>query len=310
MEAVPLQLPAPFVVGVARSGTTLLRLMLDAHPELAIPHETHFIPAALREPDLSREGFFRLLTEFPTWEDLNTPAETFREALLRVEPFDISEGLRAFYRLYAGRRGKRRWGDKTPSYSRHIRKIHEALPEARFIHILRDGRDVAVSLRHLWFSPGTSMEALATQWCELIAEARQQGQGTPFYLEVRYEDLVKEPVRELRRICRFLDLPYLPEMMSYHQAARLRLEEVETRRAPDGRVIITKDERLHLHRFTSQPPQSSRIGRWRDELTPDQLAAYESIAGDLLDDLGYRRGHRRRFGWRFWRRWASRPADT
>lgn len=104
----------PFVVGVARSGTTLLRLMLDAHPDLAIPHETHFIPAVLREPQAGREDFFRKLTEFPTWEDLKTPAERFRQELLRLEPFDVRDGLRAFYRLYAGLRGKSRWGDKSP----------------------------------------------------------------------------------------------------------------------------------------------------------------------------------------------------
>lgn len=290
----------PFVVGVARSGTTLLRLMLDAHPELAIPHETHFIPAVLREPQAGREDFFRKLTEFPTWEDLKTPAERFRQELLRLEPFDVRDGLRAFYRLYAGLRGKSRWGDKSPPYLRHIAAIHEGLPEARFIHILRDGRDVAVSLRPLWFSPGESMEALATHWVEQIREARRQGQGTAFYLEVRYEDLLARPVRELHRICRFLDLPYDDRMMAYHETAHLRLDEVETRRDAEGRILITKEERKHLHRFTSLPPQSSRIGRWRTELTPESVAAYEAVAGDLLEELGYPRARR---PWRQVRRW-------
>lgn len=290
--------PMPFVVGVARSGTTLLRLMLDAHPELAIPHETHFIPAALREPDASRERFFELLTGFPTWEDLKTPAELFHEELLRVEPFDVRDGLRAFYRLYARSRGKSRWGDKTPPYALHIRAIHEALPEARFIHILRDGRDVAVSLRPLWFSPGESMEALAGAWVEHIARARAAGAGQPFYLEVRYEDLIADPVRELRRICGFLDLSWDPAMVEYHRTARQRLEEVVTRHGADGQVIITKDERLHLHRFTSQPPEASRVGRWKSELSRDQVAAYEAVAGELLEELGYQRAG----GLRWWRR--------
>lgn len=300
--------PMPFVVGVARSGTTLLRLMLDAHPELAIPHETHFVPAVLREPlrepDATRERFFELLTGFPTWEDLKTPAELFREELLRVEPFDVRDGLRAFYRLYARSRGKGRWGDKTPPYVRHIRAIHEALPEARFIHILRDGRDVAVSLRPLWFAPGESMEALADHWVRQITEARAQGMGRPFYMEARYEDLIADPVRELRRICGFLDLSYDPRMMEYHQTARRRLEEVVTRQDPDGRVIITKDERMHLHRFTSQPPEPSRIGRWKTELTPGMVAAYEAVAGEMLEELGYKRKARRQLRWLFraWRR--------
>lgn len=295
--------PMPFVVGVARSGTTLLRLMLDAHPELSIPHETHFLPAVLRESlgesDTSRERFFELLTGFPTWEDLKTPPELFHEELLRVEPFDVPDGLRAFYRLYARTRGKARWGDKTPTYSWHIRAIHAALPEARFVHILRDGRDVAVSLRPLWFSPGQSMETLAEYWSGQIAEARRQGMGQPFYLEVRYESLIADPARELRRICEFLDLRYDPGMLAYHQTARRRLEEVETRRAPDGRVLITRDERLHLQRFTSQPPEPSRVGRWKTELSRDQVAAYEAVAGGLLEELGYKKKAGRWLNW--WR---------
>lgn len=281
--------PMPIVIGVARSGTTLLRLMLDAHPELAIPHETHFLPAALREPDASRERFSELLTGFPTWEDLDTPAELFRGELLGVEPFSVPEGLRAFYRLYARSRGKGRWGDKTPKYVLHVRDIHEALPEARFLHIIRDGRDVAVSLRPLWFAPGESMEALAGMWVEHISRARAEGLGQPFYLEVRYEDLIADPAGQLQRITRFLDLPYDPTMLAYHETARGRLDEVVTRRAADGTVIITKDERLRLHRFTSQPPEATRIGRFRSELRRDEVAAYEAVAGGLLEELGYAR---------------------
>jgi hypothetical protein len=290
----------PFVVGVPRSGTTLLRLMLDAHPELAIPHETHFLPSLLREPPDSREAFFRRVTEFSTWKDLSTPQELFWDALCRLEPFDVIEGVRAFYRLYAGLRGKSRWGDKSPPYCLHIETIQRALPEARFIHILRDGRDVAVSLRPLWFAPGTSMQSLAAQWVEQITEARRQGQGKPFYLEVRYEDLIAQPEREMQRICRFVDLRYDPAMEDYHQSARSRLSEVETHRSPEGQVLITKEERLHLHRFTSQPPEPSRIGRWRTELTRKMVDAYEGIAGELLDELGYEPSPGRRSWFRRW----------
>ncbi len=75
----------------------------------------------------------------------------------------------------------------------------------------------------------------------------------------------------------------------------------ERRGKADGQVIITKEERKHLHRFTSLPPQSSRVGRWRSEMSREMLAAYEEIAGDLLEELGYERGHRRR-RWLPWRR--------
>src|SRR5881394_462023 len=146
--------PASFVVGVARSGTTLLRLMLDAHPDLAIPHETHFLPAVLAlAGDADRDELFRRVTEFETWPDLGLDAHDYRRAIEGVEPFDLATGVRVFYRLYAARFGKVRWGDKTPPYLGHLAAIERLLPEARFVHLIRDGRDVAVSLEPLWFAP-------------------------------------------------------------------------------------------------------------------------------------------------------------
>jgi hypothetical protein len=287
-DAVPL--PMPFVVGVARSGTTLLRLMLDAHPDLAIPHETHFIPAAIALEDsgpASREAFHELLTTYPTWKDLATPAPALWQALVDVEPFSVAEGLRSFYRLYARRRGKRRLGDKTPPYCLRLAAIRRILPEARAVHIVRDGRDVALSLRPLWFAPGKDMASLARQWSSQIAEARRQGEIAGGYLEARFESLIANPEGELQRICRHVELPFHRGMLQYHRRARSRLEEVENRYAPDGTLIISKEERLHLHRFTSGPPEPQRTERWRREMTNDERRAYERVAGPLLEELGY-----------------------
>src|SRR5438552_14137884 len=112
----PVGPPAPFVVGVARSGTTLLRVMLDAHPDLAIPHETHFLPSVLAlGSDASRSEVFRVVAGCETWPDLALDAGDYRGAIETIDPFDAGEALRAFYRLYAARFGKTRWGDKTPS---------------------------------------------------------------------------------------------------------------------------------------------------------------------------------------------------
>jgi hypothetical protein len=148
----------PFVVGVGRCGTTLLRLMLDAHPNIAIPPETHFIPA-LADPGVNEsscEEFFRIVTSSPRWADFHLDKALFRSALEKLNPFSQSDGLRCFYSMYADRFGKRCWGDKTPSYSLHMTLIQSLMPEARFIHLIRDGRDVALSYRGLWFGPGNS----------------------------------------------------------------------------------------------------------------------------------------------------------
>src|SRR5919109_3312367 len=107
--------PAPFIVGVGRSGTTLLRLMLDAHPEMCIPPETGFIPAArnkLNDATDPRREFVKAITEFETWPDFNLLPDEFYRAI--PAPSKLSTGIRTFYRLYAARFEKTRWGDKTP----------------------------------------------------------------------------------------------------------------------------------------------------------------------------------------------------
>ena len=113
--------PMPFIVGSARSGTTLLRFMLDAHSELAIPPETGFFTTISKlkgSGEKLRDMFFRAIVNYPetapSWPDFEIPQETFQQALTEIEPFNISDGYRAFYRLYAARLGKSRWGDKTP----------------------------------------------------------------------------------------------------------------------------------------------------------------------------------------------------
>src|SRR4029434_6926754 len=137
---------APFIVGVPRSGTTLLRIMLDAHPQLAIPPETGFLSRLVRLPwlwaaGLGRRRLLTIITRAESWPDFHLDAHALAEALDAVKPFTLADGLRAFYRLYAARFNKSLWGDKTPLYGRHAYSIARLLPEARFIHLIRDGRD-------------------------------------------------------------------------------------------------------------------------------------------------------------------------
>src|ERR687889_109514 len=144
------QHPAPFVVGVGRSGTTLLRMMLDAHPELAIPPEAHFI-----NPFIQVSGRLRFNPRIAAnaivhddrrrWSDFGLSEEDLLERFEATRPFTTSDALRAFFELYASKHGKARWGDKTPDYVRKMKKIQKTLPEARFIHVIRDGRDAGLS---------------------------------------------------------------------------------------------------------------------------------------------------------------------
>jgi Sulfotransferase family len=290
--------PAPFVVGVPRSGTTLLRLMLDAHPQLAIPPETNFIPRLVRAwRRLDRRGAseedkrakaFEVLRRHRRWADWNVAEEGLRRRLART-PLTLGDAARSLHLEYGERVGKPRWGDKTPIYLRDMTLIQEALPEVRFIHLLRDGRDVAVSWTEVSWGTETVLEA-AEEWVTRIRKARRSSRrlvpGT--YLEVRYEDLLAEPERVLRRVSEFVELPWDSRMLDYHRTAGERLSEMagelERRR---GAATITADERVSQHSLVAEPPREERAGRWRERLSPAERRQVEAVAGRMLGRLGY-----------------------
>jgi len=290
---------APFIVGAPRSGTTLLRLMLDAHSDLAIPPETGFLPHTLPilfgTDEYRWRAFLNALVACPSgtsaWPDFDLEPQALMHELHTLKPFALDEGIRCFYRMYAARFGKTRWGDKTPMYGRYLRAIESVLPEAAFIHIIRDGRDVALSLRTLWFSPGSDMATLARKWCEDVRATRLEARHCSRYLEVRYEALVRSPESVLREVCDFIGVEYEATMMNYFQRAPERLLEHRARIRADGTVLVSREQRLSQQRLVNEPPDPSRIGRWKMEMLPHERARYEAIAGDLLTELGYDMNH-------------------
>ncbi len=282
--------PSPFVVGVPRSGTTLLRLLLDAHSELSIPPETGWLAAATQLPrrgEAARAALFDLVTGWPQWGDLGLPGDAVGAAFRRLEPFALEEGVRAIFRLYAERHAKPRWGDKTPGYSLHLEAIRRLLPESRFVHLIRDGRDVAVSVRGLWFSRERGVAEIARDWRERILAARTQAEASEDYLEVRYEDLVAEPGRELARVCRFIDLRYEPTMLEAWRAAPTRLAEHGPGYDRSGAIVIEREARLRQQASVTRPIDPSLVGSWRERLTATEIGEFQREAGDLLDSLGY-----------------------
>jgi hypothetical protein len=195
--------------------------------------------------------------------------------------------LRAFYRLCAARFGKPRWGDKTPSYLRRMPAIQRLLPEARFVHIIRDGRDAAVSARGLWFGPGHRPGNAAQAWVKGIEQAQRDAASLEHYLEVRYEALVRSPEATLRDVCRFIALPYDGVMLDYHRAAGARLADVVAPFGPNGAADLSPGAFLAVHAKVQEPPDPRRIGRWKAEMKPRDQRRYERIAGPLLRRLGY-----------------------
>jgi hypothetical protein len=283
--------PAPFVVGVGRSGTTLLRLMLDAHPELTIPPETHFVPElieACRDRARSPEQLTEIVTSARQWGDFALDRDELASRFRKAEPLDAGNALRAFYALYAERIGKPRWGDKTPIYVESMAEIQGALPEARFVHLIRDGRDVALSRMRRALAEPPPVWRIAENWKRRIEAARRDGGELPHYLEVRYEDLVRETEPTLRRVCEFIDLGFDAAMLDYHVNAEQRLREMAgDLPARRGKALRPGSERLAAHALATERPRPERIGAWRDEMSAEDAAAFEEAAGALLADLGY-----------------------
>jgi Sulfotransferase family len=291
--------PAPFVVGVGRSGTTLLRLMLDAHPQMAVPPETHFFDSVLAASGRLRFGPEQALTaitedEHRRWNDFGLSEDSLLDRFEAIPKFNISDAVRAFYVEYAEKQGKARWGDKTPPYVKTMRRIKRVLPEARFIHVIRDGRDVTLSNNKRIVERGVRdpipAARSARRWRNRIEKARSDGPHLGEYLEIRYEDLVTDTEPALRKVCDLIELEFDPVMLRYHETAADRLAEMAgAMPARDGRPERDAGERLKAHALATKPPTQERIEVWREDMNAEDQAEFERVAGELLDDLGYAR---------------------
>ncbi|MFL5798038.1 MAG: sulfotransferase family protein [Actinomycetota bacterium] len=271
--------PFPFIVACGRSGTTMLRVMFEQHPDMAIPPESYFPVSFWRRRERYRVGGgFDLgamaedLVRHDRFLAWRLDQTVVRERLAGTAP-DFAEAVRRVYALYAEAHGKTRYGDKTPPFLMHLPLLAREFPEARFVHLVRDGRDVVLSLREQRFAP-SSFAGAAEYWASRVRRGRGAGQrlGPDRYREVRYEDLVADPERELRRLCEFVELDFRPEMLAYRQ------EDL-------ARIPLT--ERMKAGGAASAPGPSGRD--WRSQMTPRQLAVVEVVAGDELEALGYER---------------------
>jgi Sulfotransferase family len=266
--------------------------MLDAHPDLAIPPETRFLPLAVEAandaPDPAM-AFAGAVTSYRHWRDFHIDDVTLRDRIAVIEPFDAGTALRAIYALYSERFAKPRWGDKTPHHVRRMDLIARLLPEARFIHLIRDGRDVTLSVIQERALSGRTAGAaeVARRWARSVAAARRQASALRFYLEIRYEDLVLDTEATLRAVCDFIELPWDPRMLSYHEGSAARLSELVT---ADPARASSAEQRRQKHVWTARPPEAGRVGRWRSEMSASDARIVAAAAGEMLRALGYDRG--------------------
>lgn len=275
--------PYVFVVGAARSGTTLLQRMLDAHPLLAVIDETYWVVRKFRErTGLTRAGIVTpalvpLLLASPKFSRMGLTEGDLRRLLAQEQPLSYQRFVAQVFDLFAARRGKPLAGDKTPGYVRRIAQLHELWPRARFVHIIRDPRDVSLSMLDWAAGERTAGQygtweidpvvSTALYWRLSVAAGRDAGEalGPGVYQEVRYEDLVAAPDRELERISEFLRLPYAEAMVRFHEG--------RTRPGHDAKT-----------RWLAPTPG---LRDWRAQLPSSDVERVEAAAGHVLQDAGY-----------------------
>jgi len=263
-----------FVVGCPRSGTTLVRDLLRSHPNVTIAPETHFIPIfyrAFAEPASSQEVWqlARRILGSPRvarWWRISAAQPDF--AACRT----FSDVTRRVFELWAAKEGKPRWGDKTPHYVREIPLLLRLFPDAQIVHIVRDGRDVALSWVETRFEPG-NLYVAARMWNEMVTKGRQDGTLLPpgSYLELRYESLLAEPEATMRSLCAFLNEPFDPAVLTPNRIAWDSNGAPTWTRGPDFRVRIV----------------GGNAGGWRSRMSLRRRTLFESVAGGLLSELGY-----------------------
>ena len=268
-----------FIFGCPRSGTSLLSAMLGMHPRLAIPHESHFYsgiyPVVQRFGNLRHASTrTRLVREILRTEHIRnwSPPPSARETLDAITRYDFHGIVDGLMRAWAAGQGKPRWGEKTPPHTLCWRTILPAFPGVRVVHLVRDGRDVALSYKKAFFGP-KHVYPLARRWEQYLVAAEEAHAflGKDRFHQVRYEDLVANPERELRRICVFLEEEFDLRMLAYQEAQRT--SHTERRNASNLRGPIL----------------ANNVGKWRAEMTGRELRIFETLAGGGLDHYGYAR---------------------
>jgi len=270
----------PIFVGSGRSGTTLLRTIFDGHPDLAVANEPQFMGTVARQrkrlesDGFDTESFLDTINGNSNYRRLELDRSAVAAAIVDAEPSDVADAVRAVFEVFAAGEGKRLYGDKTPGYVVQIPELSSMFPEARFVHLIRDGRNVALSYIERPWGPSTVGEA-ALYWRSRVSRGRTAGAalGPDRYLEASYEHLVSDPEAEVRRICTFLGLGFAPAMLQYQQAAE---KFIASSHQPEAFTALVR-------------PPTSGLRDWSNAMDGDDVALFEAIAGQLLDDLGYDR---------------------
>ena len=271
-----------FIVGAPRSGTTLFQYMLRSHPDISIPTgESHFFIPLLRNADsfgdLNEAKNIRKVLEA-----MYQQSADFLDTDIHGIKFDIDglttqfkqEGRNTISAIISGLfeknalgEGKQRWGDKTPYYVLHMKTILQLFPDAQFIHLIRDGRDCALSMFQRKHDFGVYNTFFAAKYWEIYVETgRQVGTelGKKVYHEIRFEELLENPKKVMQGVCSFLNESYSDDLVNFKKSG-------EAGKTP----------------LLQKPIQNTNKEKWREKMTDRQISLFEGTVGHTLKQCGY-----------------------
>lgn len=271
-----------FIVGAPRSGTTLLQYMLRSHPSISVPTgESHFIVPLLKNSE--KFGDLNKLTNIKkVLNAMYEQSQDFLDTDLHGIKFDIEviaqqvqelginsieKIIELLFNLNALGEGKVRWGDKTPYYVLHMPFLKTYFPEAKFIHIVRDGRDCALSMFNRQKDFGIiNIYHAAKYWQQYVETGSVEGKklGAQDYMEVRYEDLLEKPEESLRKICTFLHEPFYDSLINFKKSSE------------KGKTPLLQS-----------PIQKQNKNKWKKAMTARNIMLFEGAASLTLKEFGY-----------------------
>ncbi|MEL7356069.1 MAG: sulfotransferase [Cyanobacteria bacterium J06560_6] len=266
-----------FLVGCPRSGTTLLQQILDAHPAIAIAPETHFVRKFWHQRDrygsLDNDDNYSALIQdliaIDEFAEMQLHAETFQQQAKQISR-TYSEVFALLLSTFAANNNATIVGEKTPNHVLSMAILQQFFPAARFINIVRDPRAVVNSWRSVPWSTN-SIQGDALVWKKYVRAAQRSPIPSTYLLTIQYEQLVVETERVLQQICQFIQQPYHPHMLNFHQRD----------------TALVNISREPWKENSTKPVSQSALTKWQQHLSKDAIAQIEAITFNEMIALGY-----------------------
>lgn len=261
-----------FVVGCARSGTTLVRQILNAHSAIAIMPESSYVSVIVNQNRPFRlDNLLKKITSLPLLGEMGLSEDEFREKASGLASPDHGKLFRLMMEMYGKMHGASLVGEKTPNHLLHMDVLQSYFPDCKFIYIIRDPRAVVSSWRHVPWSTGSDLHS-AGVWFRYERRGGELLKTIKNVYRIKYEALVAEPESQIKLICDFIGVAYEPGMLKFNESQQ---KMVNLDKEPWKKGI-------------SDEIQANSAEKWRTILTQREIAQIEAVTRQGMKRNGYR----------------------